>query len=314
VARAREAELNRAAGSSSLPQLGSRAGSCEPLRPGGPSVLRRVSNGVLWPSCFTTARQGAARGRAIAGHCRQTSGSLTKSCHATAKATSSGVTTITMLVPGSCGGGFRTRRASSFNVRSRPPSFSGSCRTGANCSTGCWEPTSWVSHARYVRHFVVTLRHVLALDPAGRHPETRRPAGAVRSFPISIDSARFRALSEDAGVHVRRPPSCRGRRRRIPPRVDRLDYTKGIPNRLLAFERFLEKNPAAADSVRLIQLTIPSRGGNESYAAFRRQVEGRWAASTGTTEASMRRPSTTSTGRCPARRWSRCTRPPTSCS
>ena len=40
--------------------------------------------------------------------------------------------------------------------------------------------------------------------------------------------------------------------------VDRLDYTKGIPERLLGFERFLERHPDWRRRVSLVQITVPS--------------------------------------------------------
>lgn len=41
--------------------------------------------------------------------------------------------------------------------------------------------------------------------------------------------------------------------------VDRLDMIKGIPQKLLAFEKFLEENPEWRDKVLLIQIAVPSR-------------------------------------------------------
>jgi trehalose 6-phosphate synthase/phosphatase len=55
--------------------------------------------------------------------------------------------------------------------------------------------------------------------------------------------------------------------------IDRLDYTKGIPRRLLAVERLLERDPALCDTVRFIQVAVPSRGEVDSYQRFKRQVE-----------------------------------------
>jgi trehalose 6-phosphate synthase/phosphatase len=56
--------------------------------------------------------------------------------------------------------------------------------------------------------------------------------------------------------------------------VDRLDYTKGIPRRLLAYERMLDKHPEFREKVRLIQVAVPSRTGVEAYQEFRSLVEG----------------------------------------
>lgn len=41
--------------------------------------------------------------------------------------------------------------------------------------------------------------------------------------------------------------------------VDRLDMIKGIPQKLLAFEMFLEKNPEWREKVMLVQIAVPTR-------------------------------------------------------
>ncbi len=51
--------------------------------------------------------------------------------------------------------------------------------------------------------------------------------------------------------------------------IDRLDYTKGIPRRLLAFERLLQKHPELCGRVRLVQVAVPSREDVRAYRAFR---------------------------------------------
>jgi len=56
--------------------------------------------------------------------------------------------------------------------------------------------------------------------------------------------------------------------------VDRLDPTKGIPERLEAFGRLLEARPELRGRARLIQLAVPSREEVPSYRAVRARVEG----------------------------------------
>ncbi len=51
--------------------------------------------------------------------------------------------------------------------------------------------------------------------------------------------------------------------------VDRLDYTKGVPRRLLAFDRFLERNPKWRDRVHFIQLAVPTRERVDAYSSLR---------------------------------------------
>ena len=54
--------------------------------------------------------------------------------------------------------------------------------------------------------------------------------------------------------------------------VDRLDYTKGIPERLRTFRRLLEGTPAWRGQVTLIQVAVPSRERVPAYAELRREV------------------------------------------
>jgi trehalose 6-phosphate synthase/phosphatase len=55
--------------------------------------------------------------------------------------------------------------------------------------------------------------------------------------------------------------------------VDRLDYTKGIPEKLRAFDRLLEEEPHLRGSVRLAQIAVPSREHVAGYEQVRREVE-----------------------------------------
>jgi trehalose 6-phosphate synthase/phosphatase len=49
--------------------------------------------------------------------------------------------------------------------------------------------------------------------------------------------------------------------------VDRLDMIKGIPQKLLAFEKFLEENPGWRNKVLLVQIAVPSRTDVPEYQA-----------------------------------------------
>jgi len=65
--------------------------------------------------------------------------------------------------------------------------------------------------------------------------------------------------------------SCRAPRRdlfcgvQIMLGVDRLDMIKGIPQKLLAFEKFLEEHPEWRDKVLLVQIAVPTRGDVPEY-------------------------------------------------
>jgi len=55
--------------------------------------------------------------------------------------------------------------------------------------------------------------------------------------------------------------------------VDRLDYTKGIPERLAAFERLLARDKSARKRYALIQIMVPSRTDVQAYADLKREID-----------------------------------------
>ncbi|WP_437668744.1 bifunctional alpha,alpha-trehalose-phosphate synthase (UDP-forming)/trehalose-phosphatase [Sorangium sp. So ce131] len=127
--------------------------------------------------------------------------------------------------------------------------------------------------AAYRRNFAASAAHVLASDPDEAAIEHDGRKVALGVHPISIDAAEIERLAGHPGVReeaARIRAEARGRR--IVLGIDRLDYTKGIPRRLLAIERFLEREPELGEQVRFIQLAVPTRGASGAYADFRRVV------------------------------------------
>jgi len=55
--------------------------------------------------------------------------------------------------------------------------------------------------------------------------------------------------------------------------VDRLDYTKGIPQKLKAYRMLLEENPELRGRVKLIQILVPSREDISQYADLKSEIE-----------------------------------------
>ena len=92
--------------------------------------------------------------------------------------------------------------------------------------------------------------------------------------PISIDAAEFTALAVEPevkqGVQVVEEQFS-GRTLLLG--VDRLDYTKGIIERLLAVEMLLERNPELRTSLAFLQLAVPSRDDVPQYRQLRAAVE-----------------------------------------
>jgi trehalose 6-phosphate synthase len=95
----------------------------------------------------------------------------------------------------------------------------------------------------------------------------------VKSFPIGIDVRGFEQAAQRSGSHrlVRQATANLGSRRLIIG-IDRLDYSKGIPERMEAFERFLVGNPDQRGHVTYLQITPTSRSEVPEYATLSRQV------------------------------------------
>jgi trehalose 6-phosphate synthase len=92
-------------------------------------------------------------------------------------------------------------------------------------------------------------------------------------FPIGIDVEKF-ALS--AAKAVSHPDVSRLRRslngERLAIGVDRLDYSKGLINRINAFDRMWTTHPALSRTVSLLQIATPSRGSIEAYGTLQSEV------------------------------------------
>jgi trehalose 6-phosphate synthase/phosphatase len=126
----------------------------------------------------------------------------------------------------------------------------------------------------YLRHFVTSLLHIEGIEAQVDRIHLEDRTVHLGVFPMGVDAHAFDELARDPAI-VAAAAAIRddAGNRRILLGVDRLDYTKGIPRRLLAFERLLAQEPALRDSLRYIQLAVPSREGVDSYQSFRRQVE-----------------------------------------
>lgn len=98
----------------------------------------------------------------------------------------------------------------------------------------------------------------------------------AHAFPISIDTT---AVSASARKAATRGPVARLRRnldgRALVIGVDRLDYSKGIPERFDAFGRLLAHSDALRNQVNLLQIAPVSRGEVPEYQAIRRDLERR---------------------------------------
>ena len=126
----------------------------------------------------------------------------------------------------------------------------------------------------YLRHCATALTDILGLTVD--IDRVQLPGREVRLgvFPMGVDASLFQNLSREPAVEAEAEALRGDGSVRILVGVDRLDYTKGIPRRLLSFERMLHTHPELREKVRLVQVAVPSRTGVEAYQEFRSLVDG----------------------------------------
>jgi trehalose 6-phosphate synthase/phosphatase len=126
--------------------------------------------------------------------------------------------------------------------------------------------------APFVRHFAsAALRLLMTPTEVDRIRWRGRPV-RLGVFPMGIDAAQFSALAETPEV-LERAKAHRADGNALLVGIDRLDYTKGIPRRLAAFEELLRRRPALLGKVRLVQVAVPSRENVGAYRELRDEVE-----------------------------------------
>jgi trehalose 6-phosphate synthase/phosphatase len=127
--------------------------------------------------------------------------------------------------------------------------------------------------ASYARNFEEALLRLLGARVRGREVELAGHTTRVGVFPMGIDARAFSALADEKETLEVARRWRKGDKARWLVGIDRLDYTKGIPGRLQAFERLLSLHPELRGKVRYVQVAVPSRGGVEAYQRFRSLIE-----------------------------------------
>jgi trehalose 6-phosphate synthase/phosphatase len=126
----------------------------------------------------------------------------------------------------------------------------------------------------YARHFRSSCLRVLGLDSRPDSLDLATRNVGIGVDPIGIDVAGFQdtlADAETAMLYEQLEEQYEGRRLVLG--VERLDYTKGIPQKLLAYERFLERDPSLARTTTMLQVLVPSRLESPEYLAQRDEIE-----------------------------------------
>lgn len=135
----------------------------------------------------------------------------------------------------------------------------------------------------YERHFFSSVRRLLGYEVSFNQIHMEDRIIMADAFPMGIDYTKFsskaeevsrKSLQEKSELHRELEKYFLGSPdRKLILSIDRLDYTKGIPNRLRGFELFLERFPQFRNKVTLIMLVVPSRAAVEQYKLLKSEVD-----------------------------------------
>lgn len=125
----------------------------------------------------------------------------------------------------------------------------------------------------YARHFLSSCTRILGLPTMPNGVEFEGRLAHVGTFPIGIEPASFIKNLEKESVKSRIAQlEQRFNGVKVIVGVDRLDYIKGVPQKLHALELFLTQHPEWIGKVVLVQLAVPSRQDVEDYQNLRSTV------------------------------------------
>lgn len=132
----------------------------------------------------------------------------------------------------------------------------------------------------YERHFLSSVKRIMRLEVQFNEISYHDRIIKVDSFPMGIDYDKFHnaALehdndSEEKSDLRKRLEEHISEDKKLILSIDRMDYTKGIPNRIKAFEYFLDNYPEYKEKVRLVMLAVPSRSNVPQYQKLKRETD-----------------------------------------
>ncbi len=128
----------------------------------------------------------------------------------------------------------------------------------------------------YARHFLSSVLRLLGHEHEFGAISIGNRIVLVDNFPMGVDAHNIVSLLEQETTQneiVKFEKMVQKKDRRVILSVDRLDYSKGIPHRLIAIESFLLKYPEWREKCVYIMLCVPSRTKVRDYALLKQEVE-----------------------------------------
>jgi trehalose 6-phosphate synthase/phosphatase len=127
-----------------------------------------------------------------------------------------------------------------------------------------------------MRHFLSSVNRIVMLTHTNGQVDVNNRRVLVDAFPMGIDYQNYAscAAAPDTIKKEVRFRTALGEVK-VALSIDRLDYSKGIPNRLHAFETFLERYPEWRGKVSLVMVVVPSRDRVGRYKDLKEDIDER---------------------------------------
>lgn len=125
-----------------------------------------------------------------------------------------------------------------------------------------------------MRHFLSSVSRLVGIPNSRGRIEAGNRIIEVDSFPMGIDYNKYAitaASPKTIDQEIKYRTSLGNQKLIIS--IDRLDYSKGIPKRLEAFENFLQKYPEYEEKVSIIMIVVPSRDNVGKYKDLKEEVD-----------------------------------------
>ncbi|MEO0897119.1 MAG: bifunctional alpha,alpha-trehalose-phosphate synthase (UDP-forming)/trehalose-phosphatase [Bacteroidota bacterium] len=126
----------------------------------------------------------------------------------------------------------------------------------------------------YMRHFLSATYRISGIEHSFGNLLIDGRSIKVDVFPMGIDYEKY-AFPEEANSESEEVLFIKnyGEKRKLIISIDRLDYSKGIPERIRAYELFLERNPQYNGVVTLMLVVVPSRANVDQYKSLKVEID-----------------------------------------
>ena len=126
----------------------------------------------------------------------------------------------------------------------------------------------------YAHYFMNSVMRLLGYDHTFNKINLKERIVKIDSFPMGIDYEKFANANNNSNVKKEISKLHKTtKNNKMILSIDRLDYSKGIPQRLKAFDLFLERNPEYVGKISLFIVVVPSRTNIKKYKALKTEID-----------------------------------------